>query len=49
LVNPLPAFHPQPVLVSVDEMGLSIKQQIVGFSFLIQFAIQCLLMGELSP
>jgi predicted ABC-type exoprotein transport system permease subunit len=48
LVNLLPAFHPQPVLVSDDEM-VSCKQQIVGSSFLIQFAKLCLLMGELSP
>jgi hypothetical protein len=45
LVNLLLAFHPKPALVSVDEMGLS---SIVGYSFLIQFAKQCLLMGELS-
>jgi hypothetical protein len=47
LVNLLLAFYPKPVLVSVDEMGLY-RQQIVGYSFLIQFAKQCLLMGELS-
>jgi hypothetical protein len=32
LVNLLPAFHPEPVLVSVNEMG-SYKEQIVGSSF----------------
>jgi hypothetical protein len=48
LVNLLPAFHPKQVFVSVNEM-VSCKQQIVGSSFLIQFAKQCLLMGELSP
>jgi hypothetical protein len=48
LVNLLPAFQPKPVLVSVNEMVFC-KQQIVGSSFLIQFAKRCLLMGELSP
>jgi hypothetical protein len=47
LVNLLQAFHPKPVLISVDER-VSCKQQIVGFSFLIQFAKRCLLMEELS-
>jgi hypothetical protein len=47
LVNLLPAFPLQPVPVSVNEMGL-LKAQIVGALFLIQFAKQCLLMGELS-
>jgi hypothetical protein len=45
LVNLFPAYHPQSVLVSVNEM-ISSRQQIVGTSFLIQFAKQCLLMGE---
>jgi hypothetical protein len=50
LVNHLPTFHPKPVLVSDNEMGLHLicKQQIVGSSFLIQLAKWCLLMGELS-
>jgi hypothetical protein len=47
LVNLLPAFHPKPMLISIDEIGL-FKQQIVGSSFLIQFIKGCLLMGELS-
>jgi hypothetical protein len=41
LINLISAFHPKPVIFSVNE--------IVGSSFLIQFANQCLLMGELSP
>jgi hypothetical protein len=48
LVNLFPAFHPKPVLVSVNEM-VSYKQQIVGSYFLIQIAKRCLLMGLLSP
>jgi hypothetical protein len=48
LVNLLPAFHPKPVLVSANEM-VSCKQEIIGSSFLIQFAKWCLLMGEFSP
>jgi hypothetical protein len=48
LVNLLPAFQSQPVLISVNEVDL-LLQQIVGSSFLIQFANQCLLMGEFSP
>jgi hypothetical protein len=49
LVNLLPAFHPQPVVISVNEMGwVSYKHQIVASSFLIQFAKWFLLMGELS-
>jgi hypothetical protein len=47
LVNLL-AFHSQPVLVSVDEM-VSFRQQIIGSSLLIQFASQCLFIGEFSP
>jgi uncharacterized membrane protein len=48
LVNLLPAFFPQPVLISVDGC-VSCRQKIVGSSFLIQFANGCLLMGEFSP
>jgi hypothetical protein len=47
LENLLLAFHPNPMLISIDEL-VSCKQQIVGSSFLIQFVKQCLLMGELS-
>jgi hypothetical protein len=47
LVNLLPAFYSQPALASVDGVGLC-RQHMVGSSFLIQFANQCLLMGELS-
>jgi hypothetical protein len=48
LVNLLPAFHFQPVLI-LSMKWVSCRQQIVGSSFLIQFASQCLLLGEFSP
>jgi hypothetical protein len=48
LVNLLPAFHSQQVLISVDK-GVSCRQQMVGSSFLIQFANGCLLMVQFSP
>jgi hypothetical protein len=48
LVNFLPAFHPKPCLF-LSMRWVSCYQQIVGSSFLIQFAKLCLLMGELSP
>jgi hypothetical protein len=47
LANLLPAFHPKPVLVSVNKW-VSCKQHIVGSSFSIQFAKWCILMGKLS-
>jgi hypothetical protein len=48
LVNLLQAFHPKTVFIS-DNKWVSRKQQIVRSSFLIQYAKQYLLMGELSP
>jgi hypothetical protein len=45
LVNLLPAFHPKPVLVSVNEMGLL---QTTDYCIFL-FNPVCLLMGELSP
>jgi hypothetical protein len=48
LVNFLPSFHlSQCLFLSIR--WVSCKQQIVGSSFLIQFAKWYLLMGELSP
>jgi hypothetical protein len=47
LVNLLPAFHPKAVFISVNKMGLLYTTDCQCF-FSIQFAKQCLLMGELS-
>jgi hypothetical protein len=48
LVNLLPAFHPKPVFVSVNEMVL--LQTKDSWIFLFNpFCKRCLLMGKLSP
>jgi hypothetical protein len=47
MVNVLPAFHPKPVFISVNKMGL-VNNRLLDLPFSIQFAKWYLLMKELS-